>query len=263
MTFEVPHIPIVAEESHYLLINKPAGLFSQAANEIDSVERRLIRQLKQRDQHPGVPFVGLPHRLDRGTSGIMLIAKNQRALKRFGQQFQSRKVGKFYLAVVHGAVAGGCHQWEDKLQKVPDAARVEVVATEASGGKLAKLSLVGLATDGRWSLLLIQLHTGRMHQIRVQAASRGLPVIGDNEYGGPVYFQSYADQRAQTPLALHAVRLEFRHPQDARLVSGTAPVPPHWQEIPSKLAEAAETVVTRSGREAHTPWGLERVSKGS
>lgn len=205
-------IPIVYEEPHFLLVNKPAALFSQAPPGIDSLQARLIAQLKARDQHPGEPFVGLPHRLDRGTSGIMLIARNQRALKRFGQQFQSRKVIKHYLAVVEGVLASASaacgHQsdgsaaqerqrsatlpatqrWEDYVRKIPDLPRAEVVSSDAEGAKLA-IALVDclcrVAADGvaTQSLLKVQLETGRMHQIRVQAAARGLPVVGDASYG--------------------------------------------------------------------------------
>lgn len=217
-------IQIVYEEPHFLLVNKPTALFSQAPAGIDSLQARLIAQLKARDQHPGEPFVGLPHRLDRGTSGIMLIARNQRALKRFGQQFQSRKVIKHYVAVVEGAVpqagavssvhddAGGSHHqsrnaapqgeqlWEDYLRKIPGLPQAEVVTAEAEGAKLAVARVECLyrasghtlstsnaaeqAGDARQlSLLKIELETGRMHQIRVQAASRGLPVVGDAGYG--------------------------------------------------------------------------------
>lgn len=291
-------IPIVYEEPHFLLVNKPAALFSQAPIGIDSLQARLIAQLKARDQHPGEPFVGLPHRLDRGTSGIMLIARNQRALKRFGQQFQSRKVVKHYLAVVEGVLAvagvpsdlgtnaaGSLDQlrrgepqqeqrWEDYLRKIPGLPQAEIVTAEAEGAKLAvarveclcsgpNVSVPNVSGPGQ-SLLRIQLETGRMHQIRLQAASRGLPVVGDASYGAkspwsdsftasaarpnatetlrqdaPAADRSTAaaddDAHAHPPIALHAWSLEFRHPQTAKTIRFVAPVPENWQQLSSEL----------------------------
>ena len=291
-------IPIVYEEPHFLLVNKPAALFSQAPSGIDSLQARLIAQLKARDQHPGEPFVGLPHRLDRGTSGIMLIARNQRALKRFGQQFQSRKVIKHYLAVVEGVLAGAGvasdmgakaarpldqqqrvepqpeQRWEDYLRKVPGLPQAEIVTAEAEGAKLAVARVeclcsvpnVGVPEAGvpGQSLLRIQLETGRMHQIRIQAASRGLPVVGDASYGAKLAWRdnltdsadspidvgmvreetpaagiptAAADDEAHAhpPIALHAWSLEFRHPQSAKAMRFVAPVPANWQQLSSEL----------------------------
>lgn len=290
-------IPIVYEEPHFLLVNKPAALFSQAPAGVDSLQSRLIRQLKTRDQHPGEPFVGLPHRLDRGTSGIMLIARNQRALKRFGQQFQSRKVIKHYLAVVEGvlvsadAVSGleghadgsqdrrrsfepqSQQRWDDYVRKIPGLPQAEIATSDAEGAKLAVARVECLHCVSGQSLLRIQLETGRMHQIRIQAASRGLPVVGDAAYGAklpwsyspalpqatasasskdtdsaasPVVEETVAEETLATnanatdahghpPIALHAWSLEFRHPQTAKPMRFVAPVPANWQQLPREL----------------------------
>ncbi len=258
-------ISILYEEPHFLVVNKPAALFSQAPEGIDSLQSQLISQLKQRDQHPGEPFIGLPHRLDRGTSGIMLIARNQRALKRFGEQFQSRKVIKHYLAVVEGEFTSEAEQhWEDYLRKIPDQPRAELVASDAAGAKLAVASVQCLQIVLGQSLLRVKLETGRMHQIRVQAAARGLPVVGDASYGAKLpwktvdefagtstvdqptdaqIFESLHTQRNSTnlephvhpPLALHAWSLEFRHPQTAKALRFVAPVPLNWQQLPDEI----------------------------
>ncbi len=229
-------IAIVYEEPHFLFVNKPAALFSQAAGGIDSLEHRLVRQLKLRDNHSGQPFVGLPHRLDRGTSGIMLIARNQRALKRFGEQFQSRKVRKFYLAVVEGEVPDSTQHWQDFLRKLPDEPKAEVVSEGSEGAKQAIATAMPLArADGR-SLLLVQLETGRMHQIRIQASSRGFPVVGDHTYGATSPFVSaIAPSHAHPPIALHAYSLEIRHPQTAKPLRVVAPVPNSWNQLPEAL----------------------------
>ncbi|MCA9134885.1 MAG: RluA family pseudouridine synthase [Planctomycetales bacterium] len=256
-------IPIIYEESHFLLVDKPAGMFSQAARDVPSLETCLREQLKRRDVHPGLPFVGLPHRLDRGTSGIMLIARNQRALKRFGEQFQSRKVHKFYMAVVEGVVEdGGPQRWEDFVRKIPDRPQAEVVSRQASGARLAVATVRCLGGQAGLSLLLVGLETGRMHQIRLQAASRGLPVLGDAAYGARQVFSASSVSQvasgdrphAHPPIALHALRLEFRHPQTAKPLSGTANLPPSWATLPTAVAELAQAEVARSRRQMAESW---------
>ena len=235
-------IPILFEEPHFLLINKPAGLFSQAAPGVESVETRLALQIKQRDAHPGQPFIGLPHRLDRGTSGVMLIARNQRALARFGKQFQHRLVRKFYLAVVEGDAPAEPQTWEDYVRKIPDHARVEIVAAGVEGSRRALADATCVTRAGGLSLLRIELHTGRMHQIRVQAAARGMPVVGDAAYGGSIPFHvatGDAEESRHPPIALHAERIEFRHPRTAVPIAVTARIPDDWTSRPPEIIAAA------------------------
>jgi 23S rRNA pseudouridine1911/1915/1917 synthase len=226
-------IRIIEEEPHFWLVDKPAGLFSQAAPGVPSLEKLLAAQIKQRDQHPGNPFVGLPHRLDRATSGIMLIARNRRAVARFGEQFHSRKIDKFYLAVVEGNLSLDEQLWEDSIRKVEGEARAELVAADDPSAKLAQLRIRGLLTDGQRSLGLIQLLTGRMHQIRLQAASRNFPVVDDPLYG-PHASQAIDDadveSRRTRSIGLHALALKFRHPQTAKPAFGAAPPPEDWRE---------------------------------
>ncbi len=251
-----PTIEIVHEESHFVLVNKPAGLFSQAAQSIPSLQRELERQLKQRDSHTGTPFIGLPHRLDRATSGIMLIARNARALKRFGQQFQSRKIGKYYLALVAGQLEPGVHRWRDYIRKVRDEPRAEL-SNSPDDGREAILDAVRVWEEGPCSLLLVRLHTGRMHQIRLQCAARGLPVVGDFVYGSQVNFsterQATTDPR-EMRLALHALRIEFRHPQTASPTCGTASLPAIWNAFDSELGQEAQNLYERSHAQSETSW---------
>lgn len=255
-------IPILYEEPHFLLVNKPAGIFSQAAAHIPSVASILESQIRQRDAHPGKPFVGLPHRLDRGTSGVMLIARNARALKRFGQQFQSRKIGKFYLAIVEGQLDSGPQAWQDTVRKVENEPRAEAVH-DPSQGRLATAEALQVATTPPFSLLLIRLHTGRMHQIRLQASLRGLPIVGDQLYGAchPFAEHEAPPGGASNPaIALHALRLEFRHPQTARPMSGTAALPPNWQAFHGELASHAAQWVQLSRAQAAVQWQLNNLS---
>lgn len=276
-TPESPPLAILHEESHFMVLDKPVGLFTQAAAGVDSVQTRLTEQIKRRDQHAGVPFVGLPHRLDRGTSGVILIARNQRALSRFGDQFQSRKIGKYYLAAVVGELPTepeNAHpenvpiEWSDYIRKVPDQPIAEICDATTEGAKLAQLTVQPLATAGGVTLLLIKLHTGRMHQIRIQAASRGLRILGDLTYGGPEFFDIQDEVDVETngepaggdgdlaSMALHALRLEIRHPQTAKPMAFTASPPATWENLPRVLRVAMAECVDRSRRENNVAWGL-------
>ena len=275
-TPESPPLAILHEESHFMVLDKPVGLFTQAAAGVDSVQTRLTEQIKRRDQHAGVPFVGLPHRLDRGTSGVILIARNQRALSRFGDQFQSRKIGKYYLAAVVGELPtepANAHpenvpiEWSDYIRKVTDQPIAEICDATAEGAKLAQLTVQPLATAGGVTLLLIKLHTGRMHQIRIQAASRGLRILGDLTYGGPEFFDIQDEIDSETngktdsgnselaSMALHALRLELRHPQTAKQMAFTAAPPATWENLPRELRAAIAERVEMSRRENNIAWG--------
>lgn len=256
----MPDLEILYEEPHFLLVNKPSGLFSQSPPGIPNLQDALCEQLADRqrqsnsDSQLGKPFVGLPHRLDRGTSGIMLIARNQRALKRFGGQFQSRKVSKFYLAVVQGELPAGPMYFEDWIRKIPDKPLSEITSEGMPDSRLASMSCARIALADGWSLALIELHTGRMHQIRIQFSSRGFPVLGDWSYGSQLTFGPLDPEGFRQCLALHALRMEFRHPQTAKLITGTAAVPVLWQTLPSDIQSACERARRISLDDFERPW---------
>ncbi len=238
-------LDILLEEPHFIVINKPSGLFSQSAPGIENVQVMLSEQLAQRDSHPGVPFIGLPHRLDRGTSGVMLLARNQRALKRFGEQFHSRKVAKHYMAVVEGQMPTERQTLSDYLRKIPEKPLAEIVSADAEGAKLAEMIVQPRVVAQRYTLVDIELLTGRMHQIRLQLASRGFPVVGDWSYGSSQTFGPLDPEGFRQCLALHCRCLEFRHPQTAKPIRVVAPVSKPWHDTfcpdifsPEQLTEA-------------------------
>jgi RluA family pseudouridine synthase len=234
-------LSILHEEPQFLLVNKPAGLLTQAVAGVPSLQSELAQQLKVRDNHPGNPFVGLPHRLDRATSGLLLVARNQRALKRLGDQFHHRLVQKYYLACVEGDFPFEPQPMNDYIRKVDQQPMAELVPSEADGGKQASLIARAVVRQDNQSLVLTQLLTGRMHQIRLQFSSRGFPVIGDELYGSVRMLANPIDPR-QRPHALHALRLEFRHPQTARPLAFTATPPDTWLSIPDQLATACSSL---------------------
>jgi 23S rRNA pseudouridine1911/1915/1917 synthase len=253
-------IEIVAEEPHFLLVNKPAGLFTQAAPGVPSLELLLAQQLKARDQHPGNPFVGLPHRLDRATSGIMLIARNRRALAKFGEQFHSRKINKFYLAVLEGELPPATQLWEDFVRKIPDCPKAEIVPADAEHAKRAEMRIKAIASRSGRTLALVQLLTGRMHQIRIQAAHRGYPLVDDALYGNgilpTVKSEGELDAIREQPHALHALRLEFRHPQTAKAMVATAMPPGYWEGYSTQLESSSAAIALKSQRATDSWNGL-------
>lgn len=225
-------IEILHENAWFLVINKPCGILTQAVPGIESVQTTLVKQLQERDPVSPTPFIGIPHRLDRVTSGAMVVARNQRALKRLSDQFASRKVNKIYHAIVPRMNGSTETTWTDWMRKVPDEARAELVQDTDPDAKQAvlKFHVVNQHVLGALpvSLVEIELETGRMHQIRLQFASHGYPILGDLLYGSSVQWLGAVPGERESPIALHARKIEFRHPQNAELVSVVAPYPLGW-----------------------------------
>jgi 23S rRNA pseudouridine1911/1915/1917 synthase len=230
-------ITILLEEPSYLVVNKPPGLFTQAASGIESVETQLRSLLSSRPNAPHQPFIGLPHRLDRGTSGILLIARNQRALKRFCSQFESRIVRKLYLAVFENTLETDEGTWVDWMRKIPERAQAEIVPSEHPEAKKAVLHFKVLAKSKDQSLVQIELETGRMHQIRLQTATRGFPIVGDDLYGSCQSWDEQNLEGGKKSVALHAWKLEFRHPLSAVITKVAATVPASWNQLHAEWQE--------------------------
>lgn len=225
---------LLFERSGVLAVAKPAGLATQAPPGIDSVEAWVRRA------HAGsTGYVGVPHRLDRAVSGVMLLAATPRAARVLSRQFERRQVRKTYLAIVEGdptADATIAAEWHDHVMKVDGQPRATVVPPDATGGReavtrprlLARLDAVA----GRDRLLLeLEPCTGRMHQLRVQAAARGLPILGDILYGGIASDSGWSPPQAglrEPPIALHAWRIRFADPDGGQPVVAEAPLPTYW-----------------------------------
>jgi len=222
---------ILYELGPCLVVAKPGGLLTQAPPGIDSLELRIKRFLKIRDQKPGRVYLGVPHRLDRPVSGAMVFARHVRAARRISEQFENRTVQKKYWAVVEGCIRPEQGTWSDFIRKIPDEARAEIVDREHPEGRIAVLHYRVLAFLDGATWLEIELETGRMHQVRVQAASRAHPVIGDAQYGSTASFgPQTADPRGRW-IALHSRSLRFRHPMTREIVFQTAPLPQPWQGL--------------------------------
>lgn len=201
-------IDILYEDNHVLVAVKPAFMLSQAdrSGKPDMLSA-LSSMIKVRDKKQGNVFLGLVHRLDQPVSGVMLFAKTSKAAGRLAEQFRTRAVEKFYLAVVHGRLPDGISCWQDYLSTKTKNGRYYV--TDAANGRHAALFIrkLGEAEQPDRSLVHISLLTGRSHQIRLQSNVRGFPLIGDRRYGP----ESESDKKTPS-IALFAERLIFEHP---------------------------------------------------
>lgn len=170
----------------------------------------------------------MPHRLDRAVSGVLLLATSPRAARQLSRQFERRQISKTYLAVVSAPVqaptAGQALEWRDTIRKVPDEPRAMIVPKGTVDGREALTTGHVLAVTDALAVLVLEPLTGRMHQLRVQAASRKMPVLGDVIYGAAP-FPGASDDRA-SPIALHAWRIRYTDPDTAEPVDVECPPPP-------------------------------------
>src|SRR5262249_43424011 len=197
---------------------------------IPTLEAMARAYLKEKYHKAGHVYLGIPHRLDRPVSGAVLFARSTKAARRLAEQFRERQVRKVYWAVVDGDVSPGAATWEDWLCKRAEEARTEVVGPGAPLARHAVLSYRRLRGGPGWTLLEIEPRTGRMHQIRAQAASRGWPVRGDVLYGSRQPFGPPAELPRDRVIALHGHSLTFLHPIRHEPVTVTAPLPDYWHE---------------------------------
>jgi RluA family pseudouridine synthase len=223
-------IQILFEDPACLVINKPGGLLTQAPLGIDSLEFRVKRLLRERASADEPVYLGVPHRIDRPVSGAIVFAKTLKAAQKLSLQFERRFVKKTYWALVAGIVEPAAGTWTDYLTKVEGEPRTVVVDPADAGARIAILHYnVQEQAAGR-SLLEIELETGRTHQIRVQCASRGHQVLGDEMYGSREPFGPWSDDERERLIALHARTLGFRHPATREDLLFTAPLPAYWAD---------------------------------
>ena len=213
---------------------KPGALLTQAPPEIDSLERQIREFLKLRDQITGKIYLGMPHRIDRPASGVLVVARNVRAARRLSKQFEMRTVEKTYWVLVEGHLQPEQGTWRDFMRKIPDRAHAEIVPADHADARLAILHYRVRRYERYGSWLEVRLETGRMHQIRLQCATRGHPVLGDQQYGSSQPFGTPVDEPRARWIALHARRLAFDHPKSHERVVVTAPVPEVWETLRSR-----------------------------
>lgn len=222
---------ILHECEECLAVSKPPGLSTQAPPGIDSLEVRIKDYLRGRDGTSDEVYLGLPHRIDRPASGAMVFGKSRRATRALARQFERRLVRKVYWACVQAQVTPPAGTWKDFVRKIPGVARAEVVEADHPDARAAVLHYRTLGAGPWGSWLVIELETGRTHQVRVQAASRGHPILGDAQYGSTLPFGPQHEDVRLRAIALHARSLTFYHPTTREPISVTAPVAEAWLSL--------------------------------
>ncbi len=223
-------LSILYEDYHLLAVNKPAPLLTQAPPGIPSLEQQVKEYLRQKYHKPAGVYLGIPHRLDRPVTGVIVFARNSKAARRLAEQFQRHTVKKLYWALVSGIVSPAEGRWEDGLRKLADQACTKVVSPETPGAKKAVLDYRVLQVVSGSSLLELRPLTGRSHQLRVQAAVRGHPIWGDVLYGSEVEFGPKAETPRDRVIALHARQLVPIHPTSRLPLELIADLPDFWPD---------------------------------
>ncbi len=226
---------IIYEDNHIIVVLKPQNV---PCCEDESKDLDLLTMIKEyikvRDEKPGNCYIGLVHRLDRPTGGVMVFAKTSKAAARLSAQMKDGDFQKVYYAVLVGTLNKKSQTLTNYLKKNPINNMVYVCGQTVEGAKFAELEYNVVEEKGGLSLTQIKLHTGRTHQIRVQMSNLGYPVFGDMRYGG--------ETAVKGKLALWATSLSFTHPvTKERLVFK---VEPPKDIAPWKIFDTSVTVNT-------------------
>lgn len=209
---------IIYEDSHIIVCHKPAGVPVQSARigtaDMVSLLKNHLASAAKRKQGNREPYLAVIHRLDQPVEGLLVFAKTPAAAKELNRQLTSSGFGKYYRAMVTGVPEPAEGTLEDYMVKDGRTNTSRICTENTPGAKLARLHYrvedVRRDTEPATSLVHIRLDTGRHHQIRVQMAHLGCPLVGDRKYG---------KSESAEPLRLCACRLEFRHPHDVRMMN--------------------------------------------
>ena len=219
----VNKLRVLYEDNHVIVVVKEKNVLSQADNTHDIDMLTIIKKyLKEKYNKPGNVYLGLVHRLDRPVSGIMVFAKTSKAASRLSDQVRKKEIKKTYMAVVKGIIKKDEDTFVDYLLKLDNG---NTIVTTKDKGKESVLTYKVLKRnyEKNVTLVSIDLKTGRHHQIRVQFASRGYPLCGDQRYG----------KSDKTQIALCAYKLEFIHPTTKQLMKFEIekPLDTYWTDF--------------------------------
>ena len=218
---------VLYEDNHIIVINKAAGEIVQGDKTSDkSLCDTMKAYIKEKYAKPGNVFIGLPHRLDRPVSGIVVFAKTSKALERLNRMFSEGSVKKIYWALTKGIPNPAEAELESWILRNEKMNKSFSYPKEVKGSKRAILHYRLAAASQNYNLIEVELKTGRHHQIRCQLSSIGCPIKGDLKYGA---------QRSNPDgsISLHARYIEFVHPVSKQLIAITAPLPDDrlWQSF--------------------------------
>lgn len=220
---------ILYEDNHIIIINKNAGEIVQGDKTGDVPLSEKIKEfLKEKYQKPGNVFCGVIHRLDRPVSGVVIFAKTSKGLARMNELIKNREIKKIYCAIVEGKLG----KKEDFLRHFlhkNEKLNKSFVVSEEKNGQLAELHYKVIKELQFYSIVEVELLTGRHHQIRVQLSTIGNAIKGDVKYGGK-------RPNRDLSISLHARSIEFTHPISKKQISISAPFPKNdlWKEIDNK-----------------------------
>ena len=212
-------VKVIYEDNHLLVVEKPVNILSQGDNTNDDDMVNLLKKyLKEKYNKPGNVFVGLVHRLDRPVGGCMVFAKTSKAASRLSEQVRNKSFKKTYRAVIHGNMNKKEDNLLDYLYKNKKTNMVSVVSKNTKDAKDARLYYETLESQKGFSLVQIDLKTGRPHQIRVQFASRKHPLFGDQRYGQHL-------NKVGQQIALWSYKIEIVHPTTKEKMEFVCDVP--------------------------------------
>ncbi len=237
---EALQVPIVYEDGDLLVVDKPAGMVVHpaAGHASGTLVNALLHQVEDLSGIGGEQRPGIVHRLDRGTSGLLVVAKHDASHRALVAQFQERAIEKEYIALAWGVVHAG-RRIEEPIGRDPEH-RKKMTTRRARRAREAVTRVTAAEELGGVSFLHLRIATGRTHQIRVHLHAIGHPVVGDTLYGGVhrrVAPHLHAVQRLERPF-LHAARLAFTHPGDGRRMEFESPLPDDLQAVLDDLREA-------------------------
>ncbi len=262
-------LDIVYEDAFLAVIDKPAGMMVHAGSgATDNARNRgtlvnaLLHHMAALSVTGGPLRPGIVHRLDKQTSGLIVVAKDDRTHRRLGEMFAQRQVHKTYIALVHGAVKNESGTLDATISR--DQQRRTRMTTRRAGGRTAVSHYRVLERTasryGQFTLLEVQIETGRTHQIRVHLSSIGHPVVGDTLYGAPRHIlpqleapatrqqkEAAAQEAVIVPRNfLHAARLQLTHPETGKLLELEAPLPAELADWMRQLSSSSPT--SKTGR---------------
>ena len=200
-------LEVLYEDNHVIVVHKPANILSQGDITGDKDLLTVIKEyVKEKYHKPGNVYIGLVHRLDRPVEGVMVFARSSKAASRLNEQIKKNEFNKHYLAIINGIIPEKKGEFRDYLLKKDDGT---TIVTDSKQGKESILEYEVLKEKDNLSLVRIKLITGRHHQIRVQFASRGYPLLGDQKYG----------KQDLKQICLCSYQLSFYHPISKELLT--------------------------------------------
>jgi 23S rRNA pseudouridine1911/1915/1917 synthase len=235
---------IVFEDDDLAIVNKPAGMMVHAgagatedARNRGTLVNALLHRFGQLSDVGGEFRPGIVHRLDKATSGLIVVAKNDAAHRKLAAAFAQRKVKKIYIALVHGWLKADRGTINAAISR--DSVRRVRMTTRGSGGREAithySVQKKIASAFGKFSLLELKIDTGRTHQIRVHLSSLGHPVVGDRVYGAPAQLKSGTGTASLPRNFLHAAALELQHPRTGEPLAFKSELPPELAQFLQKV----------------------------